>query len=343
MSGREDRHLEFRCKMSDWQTEWTQRRRGKLLSGLDLPAMVGVEIGPLTNPIVTRECANVFYVDHATTEELRIKFAKDPNVDVEKIVDVHAVWGTNTLSAALAKKGRAFDYVVASHVVEHVPDLISWLSEVAEVLHEGGTLRLAVPDRRYTFDLLRRESELADVLDAYLRKTRVPLPRAILDFKLNWRKVDCTAAWNGTIVRSELTNKFTREHAIEQAQDTIANGAYHDVHCWVFTPKSFASLFYQLAEMDLINFACEHHFDTLRNEIEFFVVLKKTSDKPYMLASWKNMSESVADNELSAIERDLEQTKEKLKEAEDRANQLEASTCWKITGPIRAAVDALKQ
>ncbi len=52
------------------------------------------------------------------------------------------------------------DLLVASHVIEHVPDLITWLREIASVLKPTGQARLAIPDRRYTFDLLRVETQL---------------------------------------------------------------------------------------------------------------------------------------------------------------------------------------
>ncbi|MGC8160060.1 hypothetical protein ACP3WZ_26405, partial [Salmonella enterica] len=71
--------------------------------------------------------------------------------------------------------------------------------EIAAILKPGGELRLAVPDRRYTFDLLRNESRLHDVLDNYLRKARRPQPHQIIDFCGLSRVVDCAAAWDGAL------------------------------------------------------------------------------------------------------------------------------------------------
>src|SRR5437868_3008097 len=83
--------------------------------------------------------------------------------------------------ALLEAVGRPVDYVVASHVIEHVPDLIGWLAEVREALEPGGELRLAVPDRRYTLDYRRSVSRLADVVHAWFMRARRPLPHQILD------------------------------------------------------------------------------------------------------------------------------------------------------------------
>jgi SAM-dependent methyltransferase len=152
----------------------------KMLKGLDLRTMTGVEIGALTSPLVGRADGEIIYVDHADTETLRRKYAADANVDVSRIVEVDAVWGSNTLQQAIGE-GRKADYVIASHVVEHVPDLLSWLAEIQGVLRPTGTLRLAVPDRRFTFDFLRQETRLSDILNARLAAARAPLPAQILD------------------------------------------------------------------------------------------------------------------------------------------------------------------
>jgi predicted SAM-dependent methyltransferase len=76
------------------------------------------------------------------------------------------------------------DYAVASHVVEHVPDLIDWLTEIASVLRSTGELRLIVPDKRFLFDIFRRETSLADVLLSYINNARDAQPHSMLDITL---------------------------------------------------------------------------------------------------------------------------------------------------------------
>jgi hypothetical protein len=96
----------------------------KLRFGLDFGSMTGIEIGPSFRPVVAKNEGDVIYVDHLDTELLKAKYADDPNVDTCKIVSVDAVWGSQTL---LQGVGRRVDYVIASHVAEHVPDLVGWL------------------------------------------------------------------------------------------------------------------------------------------------------------------------------------------------------------------------
>jgi hypothetical protein len=245
----------------------------------------------LHRPLVPRDRHRVFYVDHCDTEALKARWASDPSVDTAAL-HVDAVWGQGTLREALAAAGALqrgpLDYVIASHVIEHVPDLIGWLKEVVDVLGPRGVLRLAVPDRRYTFDLLRRETVATDVLSAWIRRRRVPDASRVLDFALNMVHVDVGQAWAGTLQRDSLQRAFTDEQAIALAQDAERQGTYHDVHCWVFTPDSFLALMQRLVALGVLDLACEWITPTARWQYEFMVSLRPEPHRPLALASWRD-------------------------------------------------------
>jgi SAM-dependent methyltransferase len=245
-------------------------RRDIILAGLDLSELRGVEIGALCSPIVSIAEGDISYVDHADTKSLKAKYADDPAVNTDLIVEVDGVWGENTLLECV---GGDFDYVVASHVIEHVPDLANWLQEIHAILKPGGRLRLAIPDRRYTFDYYRHESRLHDVLDAYLQKARRPLPRLILEHFNMARPVDTYAIWRGQEPDPFMLTEHQARASLAIARDALLNGSYHDAHCWVFTPFSFRQLMTQLALLDLLPFTIDQIVDTRPNSIEFFAHL----------------------------------------------------------------------
>lgn len=265
-------------------------RKKCLLQGLDTRQSVGIEIGPLANPTVRKSEGVIYYVDYADTDFLQNRYKDDPNVDINKIVPIDVIWGKNSLNEAI--NGRLVDYIIAAHVIEHVPDLITWLDELHSVLRAGGQVRLAIPDKRYSFDCLRNESRLCDVLGAYLVRARIPQPREILDFCLNKVGVDAGGAWRGEINYSKLEREFTFDGAMWLAQDVIKNGTYHDVHCWVFTPNSLAILFHELAKAGLLKFACLGFIDTEYGQLEFFLTLKASSDQNVIIRSWAEMCEA---------------------------------------------------
>ncbi|SIT36287.1 conserved hypothetical protein [Paraburkholderia ribeironis] len=270
-----------------------EKRRNHLLNGLDIQSSVGVEIGPLCCPLVRRsDAGTIIYVDHTDTERLRQKYQNDAHVIADEIVDVDAIWGKNTLHEAIG--GRYVDYVIASHVVEHVPDLVTWLRELAAVLKPTGEVRLVVPDRRFTFDYFRRESRLPEVLTSYIERARIPHPYSVLDFCLNAVEVNTVEAWQKRIDPQSGGQSHAAEGAIHVARDAFENGVYYDVHCWVFTPRSFAKLMGDLCQLGLLDFACEHFSDTVKNELEFSVILRRSLDRKHIADSWLRMEHAAS-------------------------------------------------
>ena len=243
-------------------------RNEKILACINPNSQIGLEIGPLTKPIITREMGIVHYVDHATTEELRAKCVPWGTIDVSKIVDVDYVWGDKNLKELTCKE-NPFDYVIASHVIEHVPDFIGWLKEIRSVLKTGGILSLAIPDKRFTFDYLRQLTKPADILEAYLLQSKKPSTRQIFDYKSEYINRNKGFTWS-------LKEKLIREHSISESwditQNAFENNNYEDVHCWVFTELSFLELINTLVNLNLFDFKIANFFD--RTGIEFFVSLE---------------------------------------------------------------------
>jgi SAM-dependent methyltransferase len=252
---------------------------------IDVATMRGLEIGPLANPRVRKSEGAIFYLDHMSTDDLRDKYAKNetlrPNIDA--LVEVDFVQHTGDRLADAVGESAPFDYVIASHVAEHIPNLIGWLHELGGVLREGGILSLILPDKRYCFDLNRTPTEMSTLVDAYLRDAHKPSYAQMFD---NFSRtvtvdgmVDTVGLWDGTVdyegvVRSDvesptlaawqlcLSHKHHPEHPI-------------DIHCNVFTPDSFLGLLAQMIDLDLIEFDLASFTPTQRNGLEFYVILRK--------------------------------------------------------------------
>jgi 2-polyprenyl-3-methyl-5-hydroxy-6-metoxy-1,4-benzoquinol methylase len=339
-------------------------RSARILQGLDVAHGAGIEIGALVWPIVRKYQGNITYVDHADTPALKAKYANDQGVPLDMIVEVDAVWGARTLTEAVGRD-RRFDYVIASHVVEHVPDLVGWLAELAEVLRESGEIRLVVPDKRFTFDHLRRNTQVAEVLVAHLVKARVPQPQQILDFLVNFAPLDAQAVWDGKVESAAPSlNPSALDGWLAVAEDS-RRGSYHDMHCWVFTPASLGKLFEQLVSLGLLKCACSMFHDTLPGTYEFVIGLRPCLNPDTARASWQDMAAAAAPNigdptvaalaaqEKAAAEQ-LQAEKDQaaafaeaarqreslltsqLQTAEARRTALEQSTSWRITRPLRA-------
>jgi hypothetical protein len=245
----------------------------KALCAINPSSDPGVEIGPLMNPRVPRDVGPVKYIDRASTADLRKWYSGHPNVDLSRIVEVDYVWGDQTLSECVS--GETFKYCIASHVVEHVPDLVTWLREVSQILDDGGILSLVVPDRRYTFDFLRRTSGIVDVMDAYVRRQRKPSPRQIFDHFSHFVNVEGLDPL--TLGERRLKPQHPPSVGLSAAIESQRTGAYVDAHCWVFTSDTFIDLLADIATFDLLDFEIVRFFPTEPGVVEFHVSLRKLS------------------------------------------------------------------
>jgi hypothetical protein len=252
------------------------------LACIDIAGMRGLEIGPLATPRVHKYEGQIFYVDHTDTDGLRKKYSNDPDMQhrLEEIVDVDYVVGeTQGIYEAVANDAP-FDYVIASHLIEHIPDPISWFADVAKVLSIGGILSLVIPDKRYCFDINRRTTEMSDLIDAYLRRLRRPSFRQVYDFlsKEISGEVDTAAVWAGTtdysdVVRSDVGDPDVAALAFCRTMEDSAE--FLDVHCSVFTPDSFLELYEKLARLGLIDFEIAYFAPTELNALEFYASLRR--------------------------------------------------------------------
>lgn len=238
----------------------------------------GLEIGPLAQPVVPAGTADIEYVDLAPRSELADFYATDPQVDTSAIPEIH-YWltdgqgGTRSLPDAVG--GKRFDYVIASHVIEHVPDVIGWLAQVDEILVDDGALLLAIPDRRFTFDALRPATTVGQALQAYYTKDRIPSIRAVYDQTRSHVNVHAWDAWRGQVpTRDERLHSFDYVHAKMQR---VLSGEYIDTHVWTMTPAEFLDLLEDMGHLDLLNLTVERVIATPQGLIEFYAVLRRQS------------------------------------------------------------------
>lgn len=248
-----------------------QVRKTILLKDIDLRTERGVEFGPLDCPLVGKDDGRILYIDYTTADVLRARHAHRPGKDPSAIVEVDRVWD-DALPRVL-RDDAPLDYALASHVIEHVPDLVGWLNEVAQVLRPGGRLCLAVPDKRFTFDRQRAPSGLAEAMSAHVQGLRRPSPRQVFDHHYKVVQLPLREAWQGRLDTANLSRVHDFGYALAQTRKAQA-GEYVDCHCWVFTPRSFLELMAELAEHGFLACRLASFHDTRPYTFEFHVCLE---------------------------------------------------------------------
>lgn len=119
----------------------------------------GVEIGALWRRFPLPSQVQVWYVDRLNGEGLLKQY---PNLR-GKVVQPDLVAEAAQLPVAPA----SLDFIIASHLLEHLPFPLAALRAWYETLVPGGVLLLRVPDKRYTFDRQRERTPLAHLVEEY--------------------------------------------------------------------------------------------------------------------------------------------------------------------------------
>jgi SAM-dependent methyltransferase len=251
-------------------------RKSKLFQYIDFQNHRGLEIGPLFSPLLRKKDADVSYMDHCSTEDLKNKYSKDPNVDTSKIMDIDYVWNPETI-AQLARAEQKFDFIIASHVVEHVPNLIAWFETLYSFLNEDGIISLAAPDRRYTFDHYRQETKTSELVASYIEGRTKPSALQIYDHFANTIPVEIKDAWQNTLPKERETgdgDHFIKAYrAALKSRDNLDH--YIDAHCSVFTDESFIRIIKELVYLDLFHFKIIAFYRAEPFEHEFQVIFRK--------------------------------------------------------------------
>ena len=287
-------------------------RREVILRGIDPATSSGLEIGPSLNPIVPKSGGTrIESVDHTDADSLRAKYGPHVGVDTSRIEDVDHVWSGGRLRDAVPGD-TAFDYVIASHVLEHLPNPIAFLQDCAQLLRAGGTLALALPDHRYCFDHLRPPTTFGQWVDAYDGDRKLHTPGTVIDHLLHATQRAGAIAWDAA---NTLPLGFVHDYpeSISALAQARAQAGYLDVHAWVFNPHSFAALVEMARRFELVDLELVDLVDTVGSE--FFVTLRRprcTGDQP--------ASATAGDDEAARLARlSSSRATERLPDAIDRA------------------------
>lgn len=230
---------------------------------------LGLEIGPSFNPVAPKKDGyHVEIIDHMSRDGLIEKYKND-SVKANNIEEVDFVWGGEPYTE-LTGHHKHYDWIIASHVIEHTPDLIGFLNECDSVLKDDGVVSLVIPDKRYCFDHFRPISGLSSVIDHHIQKNTIHTPGKVAECFLNVVSKSGSIAWN-----SSDNGAYKLQHSVEDAIDrmhcVINNNEFIDVHSWCFVPHSFRQLINDLYELNLSSLQ-EVDFHSTEG-CEFFITL----------------------------------------------------------------------
>lgn len=180
------------------------------------PPKIGVEIGAFKTPVPGIE---PFYVDRFA------EYAGEPCL-ADFLGD----------ATTLPFRDNSLDYVVSSHVLEHVANPVAALAEWYRVLRPGGIIYLVVPDRRYTWDHARPLTTVDHLLEDFERGA-TPFEATHIDefvTGIDWSTYSpATASADVPRKKAELMSVY---------HDSVQAGREINIHFHVFEPSNLDAL-----------------------------------------------------------------------------------------------------
>jgi len=243
---------------------------------------LGLEIGPGNSPIFPRRLGyHIKIVDVLDKLSLKQKF-EVLNADISQIEKVDFIWKGEPLDELIGDTSK-FQYIMASHVLEHIPNPIAFFYQCEKMLADEGVLILAIPDKRKCFDFFRPLSTTGQFIQAYMENAKKHALQAVYDFHAAYVTSLERNSWfsdSQVFANLKLTNKETL--AYHACQESFGNDKYFDVHGWVFSPSSFLLIYKELHALNLLTLQLQTF--SLSNGHEFYAVFKKRGKDQDLLA-----------------------------------------------------------
>lgn len=232
----------------------------------------GLEIGPSHNPVAPKHKGfNVEILDHLNKEDL-IKKYEAHEVQTQNIEEVDYIWNGEPYSELIGEKNH-YDWIIASHVIEHTPDFIDFINQCDSILKADGVLSLAVPDKRYCFDHFRPITGISKIIDNHLDSHSKHTIGSVVDFKLNTVSKSNQIAWGSNTSGNNFKFLYKPNDVVEYFENADLD-SYVDVHAWCFTPHSFRLLIQDLNNLHLISLKEIDFYPT--TGCEFFITLGRS-------------------------------------------------------------------
>lgn len=206
----------------------------------------GIEIGALHSPLDVPSNAKVKYVDRMSTSNLRKQY---PELDSLDLVNVDIIDNGEQLSSIT---DQSMDFAIANHMIEHCQDPIRTIEQHLRVIRPGGILYMAVPDKRYTFDMPRPLTSLDHVVNDYHSG-------ASSSFRSHFEE------WVILVENQPNENREARINNLIEMD--------YSIHFHVWTKEKFVELLNYCKLHLLFSFEIEVCLD---NRKEFIVILRKT-------------------------------------------------------------------
>jgi predicted SAM-dependent methyltransferase len=175
---------------------------------------IGLDIGPFDKPFVESEYpyAVVKYVDKYSPETLRLLFPEIVNL---KPIPADFEWDIS--ENGLGFDNNSYNFIILSHVLEHIANPFLFLKQSYDKLIDGGVLYLAVPDGRFSDDQGRKLTQYEDLECNFEKRITTITDLQVVDYlhsktirEVGWVKewIASGQAFTPAILEQEIKRSF---------------------------------------------------------------------------------------------------------------------------------------
>ena len=205
-----------------------------------------LEIGPYNRPTLLKsEFPNVKYMDCFTSEEIENNITKYSTETCTTEIPDHIDIIVDPTKRPSFNTTEKFDILYSAHNIEHYPDLINHLNEMATLAAAMHTkFFVTVPDKRFCYDHFQHESDYTEMIDAYLEKRMYHTFSSFLRHSVYSTHNNIWEHWHNVHGpdprRMPINVNYATQlrHKIDTASDERQR-KIAEIHAWYFTPESF--------------------------------------------------------------------------------------------------------
>lgn len=188
----------------------------------------GIEIGAFDQPFSLLDEVHVKYLDKFSQKELLQMYPESSPVEVGIIDDGETL-------ATLSDSSQ--DFVIASHFLEHCQNPIGTVRNFLRVVRPQGYILLVIPDKNFTFDMIRERTTFQHLLDDYYKGPE------------HSHRNHCEE-WVEKIDR--ITSRKEKEEKVNALIDSK-----WPIHFHVWTAEDIVELFYEMKKLPGFHFDIE--------------------------------------------------------------------------------------
>lgn len=237
-----------------------------------------LEIGPYAKPVYRRPQHNVYYADMYSIEQIKQNVSLFGHANINELPDtIHIVMDPAARPTFLSD--LKVDYIFSSHNIEHIPDIINHLQEVASLAASKNTkYHLAIPDKRYCFDHWQALTHFPKMIHAYRNQAVKNTYQSVLENTVFMSHNESGIHWRGEHGDDPFVypapDSFIQKIRDCMAKADAVNTEYVDAHNWRFVPASFFYNIDILTKLNLIPWKVTRVYETARGSNEFFAILE---------------------------------------------------------------------